>query len=439
MRDPELMFANDARGAVNSTVKNRNWMLILLIGALFVAGGFWANWAKVEQVTSALGRVIPSQQTQIVESLEPGIVAEILVKEGARVDKGQGLIRIDDTSASSRLGELRRREAALDAELHRLNAHISGFKKYEFPADMKPENKSFYEDQASVFITQQRRLDEQASVRRQQLIQKKQGLAEAIATAKRNQNLLTLANKELKLIKRLYARKAVPELDYIRVQRESVRLSGELQIAKATQVRLKAEVREAEAMVLSEETNYLTEVSARISKINADLAVVKQTLRAASDTVRRTILRSPVAGVVNKINVSAINEVVTAGTSVVEIVPIDDQLLVEARIRPEDVAFISPGLDATIRITAYDYTQYGTLSGTVNRIGADTITDENRETFYQVVVKTDLSSRSKDQQQLEIIPGMVASVDIVTGDRSILQYILKPILVMRDRALRDPR
>lgn len=203
---------------------------------------------------------------------------------------------------------------------------------------------------------------------------------------------------------------------------------------------MQAEVDEAEALIGSEETAFLSEATTRLSKINADLAVVRQTLTAASDTVRRAVLRSPVKGVVNKVNVAAVNEVVRAGDSVVEIVPVDDTLLVETQIRPEDIAFIRAGLTATIRVSAFDYTRYGTMTGIVQRIGADTITNENRETFYQVVVSTDLNESVTDSsEQLEIIPGMIATVDIATGKRSVLEYLMKPILVLKDRALRDPR
>ena len=257
---------------------------------------------------------------------------------------------------------------------------------------------------------------------------------------KKTRVLLDLAQKEEALIERLYQRQAVPEIDFIRVQRESLRLAGDLNVMEATKARLQAEVDEAEALIGSEETAFLSEATTRLSKINADLAVVRQTLTAASDTVRRAVLRSPVKGVVNKVNVAAVNEVVRAGDSVVEIVPVDDTLLVETQIRPEDIAFIRAGLTATIRVSAFDYTRYGTMTGIVQRIGADTITNENRETFYQVVVSTDLNESVTDSsEQLEIIPGMIATVDIATGKRSVLEYLMKPILVLKDRALRDPR
>lgn len=439
MANDELNFANDARGAVDYSARSSTWLVLLVVGLALVLASVWAAWAKVQQVSSGEGKVIPSRQVQVVESLEPGIVAQIMVSEGDLVEEGQGLVRIDDTGSSSRQGELHRREAALTAELHRLSAHAAEAVTYDIPIDADETIRPFYRDQRAQFLANRRRLDEQAAIRQKQLDQKMQGLAEAEATAESKKSLLALADRELKLIKRLFQRKAVPEIDYIRVQRQSISLRGDLKIWVATKGRLNAEIEEAKVLLRAEESQFLAEVSSRISTVNSELAVVQQTLRAATDRVRRAVLRAPVTGVINKLNVAAINEVVKAGTSVAEIVPVDGNLLVEVKVRPEDIAFISPGLKATIRITAYDYTRFGTLMGTVERIGADTITDQEGRTFYQVVVSRDAPLEGEASDALQIIPGMIATVDITTGDRTVLEYLLKPIVVLKDRALRDPR
>lgn len=440
MANEDLEFANDPAGAIEAGGASTGWRVLLTIAALIAAGIFWADRAEVEQVTTGQGKVIPSSQVQTVESLEPGIVADILVKPGDRVNLGQELIRIDDTGAASKLGELNERRAALSAERNRLRAELAGASAYEVEQSGDANLRQFYLDQKAVFEANRLQLDEQASIRRQQLVQKEQSLAEAIASAQKTEELLDLAQKEEKLIRRLYERKAIPEIDFLRVQKESTQLAGDLVIWKATKARLAAEVEEARALIGTEEVKFRAQATGRLSKVNADLAVVEQTLKAASDTVRRAILRSPVNGIVNKVNVTAINEVVRAGDSIVEVVPVDDTLLVETQIRPEDIAFIRAGLKATIRISAFDYTRYGTMEGVVQRIGADTITNENRETFYQVVVSTEKDEAgSGGARRLDIIPGMVATVDIATGNRTVLEYLLKPILIMRDRALRDPR
>lgn len=438
MASEEIRFANDARAAIERPVSPAAW---LLLGAIAIAmAGFvtWAAFAQIEQTTTGSGRVIPSSQVQSVESLEPGIVAEIMVRAGDRVEAGQPLIRIDDTGSASRLGELRQREIALAAELARLEAQASDAPEFAMPPDAAPAHAAAYRDQSEIFEAERRNLEEQLRIRRQQLIQKKQNLAEAEAAAQKQSETLDLVNRELELTRALYNKKAVPEIDLLRIERQASELRGDLRIWDASKLRLAAEVEEAEALLQAVQTDFKSRVRDRASKVRADLAVVTESLRAAEDRVRRAILPAPVAGIVNKVNISGVGEVVQAGVPVAEIVPVDDTLLIEARIRPQDIAFIRPGLPATIRLTAYDYTRFGTLPGTVERIGADTITDENRETFYQVIVRTD-EDRAQESPEIEIIPGMVATVDIRSGDRTVLNYLLKPVLSIRDSAFREPQ
>ena len=389
MRNVDLNFANDARAAVESSVTPGAWKIVLAVGAILAGGVLWASRAHVEQIATGAGRVIPSSQVQVVQSLEPGIVAEILVEEGSLVEAGQNLIRIDDTGFSSKLGELRQQELALVAELDRLGAQARGAETYEIPTGLDASAGPSYRDQQAIFIADRRKLDEKVMIRRQQLIQRTQNLREAEATARKQAEALKLTERELELTHDLFVKKAVPELEYLRIQRGAAELRGDLEIWEAAKLRLEAEVSEAEALVEAEKSAFLSDVQTRISKVNTEISVVLESLRAADDKVRRAVLKSPVSGVINKINVATIGEVIPAGASIVEIVPLDDKLLIETRIRPQDVAFIQPGAKANIRLSAYDYTKYGTLSGVVERIGADTITDENRETFYQVIVSTD--------------------------------------------------
>ncbi|MEL6735477.1 MAG: hypothetical protein AAFO98_06305, partial [Pseudomonadota bacterium] len=249
MAREDLEFANDPAGAVESVGTGTGWRVLLVIGTLLACAIGWAAWAEVEQVTSGQGKVIPSSQVQAVESLEPGLVAEILIQEGSRVEAGQELIRIDDTGASSRQGELKGRQAALLAERARLRAHLEGDTDLPMPDGLSTLAQAAFRDQQSVFRANVKRLADQQVVRRSQLSQKEQSLAEATAKATQTQGLLNLANRELALIRRLFRRKAVPEIDFIRVQRESTKLAGDLKIWDATKIRLEAEVAEARALV----------------------------------------------------------------------------------------------------------------------------------------------------------------------------------------------
>jgi adhesin transport system membrane fusion protein len=434
MADVDLNFANDPRAVIESSVTPGAWRILLVIAAVFALGVLWASVAQVDQMATGAGRIIPSSQVQVVQSLEPGIVAEILVQEGDRVEAGQNLIRIDDTGVASKLGELRQQQLALAAELDRLNAQASRAETYSPPAVMGAGSEPFYRDQQAIFLAERRALEEKILIRRQQLVQRRQNLSEAEATAAKQAASLELAERELELTRALFDKKAIPELELLRIERAVTELRGDLAIWQAAKVRLEAEVSEAEAQVEAEQSAFLSEVQTRISKVNAEMSVVQESLRGADDRVRRAMLKAPVGGIVNKVNVATIGEVIAAGASIVEIVPVDDTLLVETRIRPQDVAFIHPGAKATVRLSAYDYTKYGTLAGVVERIGADTITDENDETFYQVIVSTGDPGKSGE---MRVIPGMIATVDISNGERTVLEYLLKPVLKIRDQALRE--
>ncbi len=436
MRNDELRYANDARGAIENHQVKGAWLLLLLIAAAMIAAIIWASWATVERTTTGIGKVIPSRQTQRVESLEPGIVTEILVKEGDYIEEGQNLIRVDDTGASARFGELHRKQQALMAEQFRLKIQADRGDNFEIPKNLSELEFSFYQDQEAVFDTQHRRLREKIAVLNDQLIQRRQNLEEANANYDKQSEALKLAERELELTRKLYKKKAVTELEFLRIQRLVIELRGDLAIMSASKARIVAEVSEVDNLISSEVSSFLAVVRERMSHVNAELSVVAESMRAAEDRVQRTVLKSPVSGTVNQLNIATIGEVVQGGATLVEIIPVDDRLLIETKIRPQDIAFIRPGLKATIRLSAYDYTKYGTLAGTVERIGADTITDENRETFYQVIVATE--ERQDIPDQIEIIPGMVATVDITAGNRTVLEYLMKPVLRVRDQALRSP-
>ena len=438
MDEVDLKFANDAQGAIESSSSTTAWITVLTIALMLISAVIWAGLAEIEQTTSGQGKIIPTSQVQVVESLDSGIVAKIFVSEGDRVTAQQPLLRVDDTGLSARLGELRRKQNALRVELARLRAEADNQKKFEVPDVSVNALRSIYQDQMRIFKVNQTRLKELSTARRQQFIQKQQSLEELIANIGKHKGRLELLNKELVILEGLRKKKAVAETEVLRIRRQVLENEFDLKLLSASRTRVEAELEELRGLLDSDQTSFLGEVHARISNINTELSVVEESIRAASDRVARAILRAPVGGIVNQLNIANIGEVVKAGVTIAEIVPIDDQYLVEARIRPQDIGFISPGLPATIRLSAYDYTKYGTLKGQVERIGVDTVTDENKETFYRVIITTDTEQSNGYKNDLRIIPGMIASIDIATGRRTVLDYLLKPFLRIGDRALRDP-
>jgi membrane fusion protein, adhesin transport system len=415
MRQSDFAFANEVRAAVELRTPRTSRMLLTSSIAMLAAGLVWANFAVLDEVKRGNGKVVPSRQTQVVQSLEGGIVDAILIQEGSIVQQGAPLIRINDTNFSSQLGEIRERRGAMAARVERLQAESMDLDKLVFPTDLMNEAPRAVATETSVFETHSRKLAQDVNV----LVQQEM----------RIQETLQLLNREVMLTRKLYERKVVPEIEMIRLERQASELRGQL-----------AEVQSREKTV---KTTFLSQVDDDLAKSKGDLAVLDETLKSAQDKVRRTELRAPVYGVVNKVNVSTVGAVVQPAASVVEIVPLDVTLLVEGRIRPQDIAFIRPAQDAVVKISAYDSNVYGSLKGKVERISADAIVEEKapgperNETFYRVTVRTEENHLGTAERPLPIIPGMVATIEVLTGEKTVLDYLIKPARMLRDEALRE--
>ncbi len=434
-RDHE--FANDVRAALEERAPRTTWVLILVICAAFAGLIFWASQATLEEVTTGAGRVIPSRQIQVVQTLEGGIVREISIGEGDLVEKDQTLMQIDDTGFASKLGEIKQRRWALKAEIARLTAEGTGAKSVADDPDLVQHAPQALLSERAVFRSRHAKLQEDVSILKQQMIQKEKELIEF--TAKRDKLVATrepLA-RELELTETLYKRKVVPEVEYLRLQRQMAELSGELAIVNAALPRAESSIQEARNRMKSANVSFQLQARERLAQIQPELSIVDETIKAAEDRVTRTALKAPVRGIINKLNVTTIGAVVQPGKDIIEIVPLDDTLLIEAQVRPQDVAFIRPDEKASVKLTAYDYLIYGALEGKIERISADTITDERGERMYRVIVRTKQNHLKTVKGNLPIIPGMVATVDIQTGEKTVLDYLLKPIRRGQKEALRE--
>ena len=288
-----------------------------------------------------------------------------------------------------------------------------------------------------VFNSRRAQLSGELEVLDNRLRQKRSELTELAARRQKQQSTIAPLSKEAALTRNLFRRGVVPEVEYLRLTSRLAELRGDLEVVKASLPRVEAAIEEAQNQIETTRNTYVLAARERLAKLEAELAVVQETMRAATDRVSRTQLRAPVRGVVNKINATTVGAVVQPGKDIVEIVPLDDGLLIEAAIRPQDVAFVRPGEEASVKLTAYDYLIYGALKGKVTRIGADTIADANGDQFFRVIVRTDKNYLGKDADKLRIIPGMVATVDLQTGKNTVLSYLLKPILRAKGEALRE--
>lgn len=411
----DFAYANDIRAAVQLRTPKTSRMLLWAFFALFVTFLVWAHFAVLEEVKRGNGKVVPSRQIQVVQSLEGGIVGDLLVQEGSVVKQGQSLMRIDDTKFASEFGEIRERRAAMAARVARLTAEANGRTEITFPDQTEELAPASAATERSVFKTRAQKVAQDIDVLNQQIGRLTQTSA--------------LLDRELTLTRKLYDQKVVPEIEMLRLERQSAEAKGQ--------------IAEARSKIASISSTFRAQADEDLAKSRADLAVLDENIKSAQDRVRRTDLRSPVRGIVNKLNVTTIGAVVQPGANLMDIVPLDDTLLVESKVRPQDIAFIRPGQDAVVKISAYDSSVYGHLDGKVERISADTILDDKGEaaqrpeTYYRVMVRTDKNYLGAEESPLPIIPGMITTVEVLTGKKSVLDYILKPARTLRDEALRE--
>jgi adhesin transport system membrane fusion protein len=443
MRGTDFAFANDVTAAAELRTPRTAQLILFSTLALMVTGLIWAYFASLDEVKRGNGRVVPTRQVQVVQSLEGGIVTTILVREGSSVREDEPLMRIDDTNFLSQYGEIRERRGAAAARVARLEAQATEKPKLVFPEDLVRDARRAVDSEQSLFDAQVRRLAQDIDVLEKQFAQKQQELAEFKASEAKLTETLQLLAREVQITRKLYEQRVVPEIEMLRLERQASEMRGQLEIVKASTAKSHASMQEAQSKIVSARTTFRAQAEDDMAKSRGDLAVLDENIKAAQDKVRRTELRSPVNGIVNKINVTTVGAVVAPGGAVMEIVPLDDTLLVESRIKPQDIAFIRADQDAVVKISAYDSSVYGSLKGKVERISADTIIDEKGdrndrgETYYRVMVRTEKNHLGSTERPLPVIPGMVTTVEVLTGQKTVLEYLLKPARTLRDEALRE--
>ncbi|MBO6757378.1 MAG: HlyD family type I secretion periplasmic adaptor subunit, partial [Roseibium sp.] len=414
-------FANDVRRALDARRTVRYWPLLLILLLALAGLGYWAQIAELEEMTTGEGRVIPSSQVKVVESLEGGLVAEIFVQEGDIVDAGEPLVRIDDTGFASTLGELDKQRAALLAKAERLNAEAYG---QPLVLTETPSGDGLVARETALFDARRSALEQELLVIDQQLSQRRLEKTELETRLVSTVQSMALLDEEVRRARDLSKAGAFPQMDLLRLEREAQNMNLDVAVLEASIPRAKAAIDEAVARRTSAELGFQAKAHQDLTLTLNELTVLDESIKSAKDKVRRTTLRAPVRGIINSFPVATIGAVVAPGEGIAEIVPLDDTLLIETRIRPQDVAFLSPGQSARVKVTAYDYTVYGDLAGLVERISADTITDEAGDRFYRIIVRTDKNHLGSESDYLPIIPGMVVSTSILTGKKTVLDYLL---------------
>jgi adhesin transport system membrane fusion protein len=406
----------------------------MIIGAAAAAVAvflLWASLAQVDEVTRGEGKVIPSSKLQIITAADPATVSELFVRSGQRVHKGQLLVRLDSPENESQLGQLQAETESLQARASRLSAE-GGLGTGAACAG------SDCAGQEALRAARQSALRSKVAAANATADQARREAGEAAATINSLQNSLALAQKQVAMIEPLAAKNIVPQTDLLDKRREVVDIQGRIAAAREQQGRAMAAVREAEAQASQAGFEFKQQALDERSQVKAKIAINEQSLRGAEGKANRTEIRSPVEGVVNDVQVTTIGAYVQPGQKIMEVVPFGDKLLVETRVRPGDIAFIKVGDRALVKVTAYDFSIYGGLDGRVVQVSADSIYDEKeKEAYFTVIVETDKSYLTSLGHPLPITPGMMTQTQIITGNKSVLTYLLKPMLKANSEALRE--
>lgn len=395
----------------------------------------WAAFARIDEVTKGDGRVVPSRQLQVVQSLDGGVVSEILVQEGQVVEAGQLLLKIDETRATSGVRESAAQAFALRVKQARLKALAEGG-EFRPPAAAggDADQQHIVDEERNLYQARTSELASMLSINRQQITQREQELTEARARRASAQRALELGQQEWARSKPLLASGAISEVDLLRIEREISRNRGDMEQAAAQTARVQAAIGEAQRKLLETELTFRNEARRDLSDVLGKLNALNEGAVALADKVDKAQVKSPVRGRVQRLLANTVGGVLQPGKDIVEIVPLDDALVLEAKVQPRDIAFITPQQAATVKFTAYDFSIYGGMDARVENISPDTQVDERGNAFYVVRVRT---TRADFGEHLPIIPGMTAEVDILTGKKTVLSYLLKPVLKARAYALRE--
>jgi adhesin transport system membrane fusion protein len=438
IKEIDLEYMSDTSAAMLQGAPIKYHTILISAVAFLLIATIWANYAVLDVVTSGEGRVIPSSNIQMVQNLEGGIIKDLRVKPGDIVERDQILMIIDDVRFATSFRESEIQLNSLRAKINRLHAETQGL-PLKLPAEFLEKYPRYAQNELELYADRQRELEKRSDILKEQVEQKRQELLELEGRREQLRRSLELVQRELDLTKPLVAEGAVSEVEILRLERTVNDLAGELESAEISVPRIRSTVDMALQKIEELNLSFRAEARAELNAARAEFDRLIESTRASEDRFTRTRVRSPVRGTVNRVLVNTTGAVVQPGEDLIEIVPLNDTLLIEANIRPADIGFLRPQLPATVKISAYDFSIYGGLTAHVEHISADTITNERDESFYQIRVRTTEQNYliGREGEKLEIIPGMGATVDILTGEKTVLEYLLKPILKARKTAMRE--
>ncbi|MGX9416417.1 HlyD family type I secretion periplasmic adaptor subunit [Vibrio sp. RC27] len=451
----ELEYVDDKTAALllNTPHKARVMLWVMLL--FFIFAVIWASFAEIDKMTVGQGKVVPSSQIQVIQNLEGGLVKEILVREGQHVKKGQQLLLLDETRFLSDFREREQDLANLQATAIELSASIDSvviseviegsdwqksviisYDKLEFPEQLEQEEPRLVSRQKAQYRQELDNLRNKIAVVDEQVKQKRQELVELKSRVNNQRASYNLVKQELNITKPLADEGVVPLTDFLKLQRQVNDAQRELSTSRLKIPSTEAMIRESLYARIETAQKFRSEQQQKLNQAQDKLSSSSESAVGLEDKVNRTVITSPVNGTVNALYANTVGGVIKPGMDIADIVPSEDNLLIEARIAPQDIAFLRPELTAVVKFSAYDFTKFGGLPGSLEYIGADTQQDEEGNSYYLVRVRT-FSNSLNTNGELPIIPGMTASVDIITGKRTVMEYLLGPILSAKKNSLRE--
>ncbi|MDZ7824619.1 MAG: HlyD family type I secretion periplasmic adaptor subunit [Ahrensia sp.] len=431
----QLGLSATSAALMEPDMRAAKWLIFLVALAVATAIG-WSSQANVVEVAVSEGRVIPASKVQLVQNLEGGIIREILVREGATVKKGALLVRIDPTTAGSSLEERRQHMLSLEAGAALMRGLLDE-KAPEFSTEFSTEHPDLV---SRTLIEHQALLSEfQAALggAQEQLRQRTIELQEVESQLGSTQRSLAIASEQLQLLENLARQKAASRNDVLSSRAKNAELEGEVAQLQLSIPRLRAAIGEGENRLKETSSRFRAQNAAKLNEMTVKLRALGGASQADEDRINRSDVRSPVDGIVKILHANTIGQVVKPAESILEIVPANDSLVVQAQVLPKDIAFLFPGQTAIIKVTAYDHSIFGYLQGKVERISADSVIDEKGNAFFPVDIHADQAFLERERQRYPIMPGMVAQVDIVTGEKTVLSFLTKPIHRMAFGAFRE--
>ena len=435
MKPEDLEYMSDTSAAMLMRTPRGGRLLIYMMLLAVFTTIVWATVAELDEITRGMGKVIPSSRLQVVQNLEGGILQEIYVQEGELVEEDQLLLRLDDTRFRSTY-----RESAVEyyselARASRLKAELSG-KDIYFPPELN-DAREYIDREKAIYDNRKEGLRAELDIANRQASQAKHELSASEAQLEFLTTSLDLGEEELELTKPLAKQGVVSHVEMIQLKQRVNDLASERKMTELSIPKLESAYEEALARKRELTVKFREEVVQELRETELKLARMTESHTNLEDQVQRTLVRSPVSGIVKKININTIGGVIQPGMDLLEIVPVEDNLLIEAEISPKDIGFLREGMTSVVKLTAYDFAIYGGLSGTLEHIGADTVENEKGESFYIVHIRTERNHLGSEETPLEIIPGMKTNIDIITGKKSLMDYLLKPILKSKQNALTE--